>query len=156
LERQKDDPYYISDKKPPTDDVDNIPVVKLEGVPSPVAEGKFRSLSYVYSHLIISTGGHGSRFVGFKPRSVTSQVAVVDVAGEMPTPRSGLGTPLSGPAGSTSPASSFRPAAPIISSFPQYEVEDEPRATTPVPEPIKVTKVKKKKVRSTLESFAGD
>ncbi|CEL53150.1 AP-3 complex subunit delta-1 OS=Mus musculus GN=Ap3d1 PE=1 SV=1 [Rhizoctonia solani AG-1 IB] len=131
LERQKDDPYYISDKKPPTDDVDNIPVVKLEGVPSPVAEG-----------------GHGSRFVGFKPRSVTSQVAVVDVAGEMPTPRSGLGTPLSGPAGSTSPASSFRPAAPIISSFPQYEVEDEPRATTPVPEPIKVTKVKKKKAKA--------
>ncbi|KAG8731505.1 AP-3 complex subunit delta [Ceratobasidium sp. 423] len=128
LERQKDDPYYISEKKPSaTDDVDSIPVVKLEGLPSPTPEGP------------------SSRFVGFKPRSVASQVAVVDVAGEMPTPRSGLGTPLSGPATSASPTP---PPRTIISSFPQYEVEDEPRATTPTPEPIKVTKVKKKKAKA--------
>ncbi|KAF8750550.1 AP-3 complex subunit delta [Rhizoctonia solani] len=126
LERQKDDPYYISDKKLTTDDVDNIPIVKLEGLPSPVTEGKFLP-AYMYHHLTRPPGGHG----------------------EMPTPRSGLGTPLSGPAGSTSPMPSPRPTAPIISSFPQYEVEDEPRATTPAPEPIKVTKVKKKKNRST-------
>ncbi|KAJ1302424.1 hypothetical protein OPQ81_002742 [Rhizoctonia solani] len=129
LERQKDDPYYISDKKPTAaDDVDNIPVVKLEGVPYPAAEA-----------------GSSSRFVGFKPRSVTSQAAVVDVAGEMPTPRSGLGTPLSGPAASASPTP---PPRPIISAFPQYEVEDEPKATAPTPEPIKVTKVKKKKAKA--------
>ncbi|CAE6495108.1 unnamed protein product [Rhizoctonia solani] len=129
LERQKDDPYYISEKKPPaTDDVDSIPVVKLEGLPSPTPEV-----------------GPGSRFIGFKPRSVSSQVAVVDVAGEMPTPRSGLGTPLLGPAISASPTP---PPRAIISSFPQYEVEDEPRATTPAPEPIKVTKVKKKKAKA--------
>ncbi|QRW21970.1 AP-3 complex subunit delta-1 [Rhizoctonia solani] len=132
LERQKDDPYYISDKKLTTDDL---------------PRASFSS-AYMYHHLTRPPGGHGSRFVGFKPRSVASQVAVVDVAGEMPTPRSGLGTPLSGPAGSTSPVPSPRPTAPIISSFPQYEVEDEPRATTPAPEPIKVTKVKKKKAKA--------
>ncbi|EUC53734.1 adaptin amino-terminal region protein, partial [Rhizoctonia solani AG-3 Rhs1AP] len=132
LERQKDDPYYISDKKPTdTDDVDSIPVVKLEGVPSPAAEGP------------------SSRFVGFKPRSVTSQVAVVDVAGEMPAARLGLGvhTPASG-RGSSTATPPPRPTAPVISSFPQYEVEDEPRAAAPIPEPIKVTKVKKKKAKS--------
>ncbi|KAH7338571.1 adaptin N terminal region-domain-containing protein [Rhizoctonia solani] len=133
LERQKDDPYYISEKKPTaTDDVDSIPVVKLEGVVSPAAEV-----------------GSSSRFAGFKPRSVSSQVAVVDIAGEMPTPRSGSGvhTPLSG-LGSSTATPPPRAAAPIISSFPQYEVEDEPRAVTPIPEPIKVTKVKKKKAKA--------
>ncbi|CAE6442234.1 unnamed protein product [Rhizoctonia solani] len=125
LERQKDDPYYISEKKPAaTDDVDNIPVVKLEA-------------------------GTSSRFAGFKPRSVSSQVAVVDVAGEMPIPRPGSGvhTPRSGP-GSSTATPPPRAAAPVISSFPQYEVEDEPRAVTPTPEPIKVTKVKKKKAKA--------
>ncbi|KAL5640003.1 hypothetical protein ACGC1H_007340 [Rhizoctonia solani] len=132
LERQKDDPYYISDKKATaTDDVDSIPVVKLEGVPSPVAEGP------------------SSRFVGFKPRGVTSQVAVVDVAGEMPTARvgSGVHTPASG-RGSSTGTPLPRPTAPVLSSFPQYEVEDEPRAGAPTPEPIKVTKVKKKKAKA--------
>ncbi|CAE6534749.1 unnamed protein product [Rhizoctonia solani] len=132
LERQKDDPYYISDKKPTAAvDVDSIPVVKLEGVPSPATEGP------------------STRFVGFKPRSVISQVAVVDVAGEMPTarPGSGVHTPASGrgPLTATPPS---RPTASVISSFPQYEVEDEPRAVTPIPEPIKVTKVKKKKAKA--------
>ncbi|KAG8694413.1 AP-3 complex subunit delta [Ceratobasidium sp. 395] len=82
LDRLKDDPYYISDKKPTTpilsEDVDDIPVVKVEGMPS-----------------LLSTGGVGTSprpgLAGFKPRSSASRaLAVVDVAVEdeerVPTP----------------------------------------------------------------------
>ncbi|KAF8604883.1 Adaptor protein complex AP-3 delta subunit [Ceratobasidium sp. AG-I] len=141
LERQKDDPYYISDKKSAqAEDVESIPIVKLEGMPP------------------LSAGGTGVSptpgFAGFRPRSAASRsLAVVDVAGEMPSPRSVsaahtppvLGTsPISGtPPGPAVAAP--RPRTGVISSFPQYEVEDEERVTTPAPEAIKVTKVKKKK-----------
>ncbi|KAG8716733.1 AP-3 complex subunit delta [Ceratobasidium sp. 395] len=138
LERLKDDPYYISDKKPTTpilsEDVDDIPVVKIEGMSS-----------------LLSTGGAGTSprpgLAGFKPRSSVSRaLAVVDVAGEMPTTpqhASAAHTPVS----ATPPPPSVispRPTA-VISSFPQYEVEEEERVPTPAPEAIKVTKVNKKK-----------
>lgn len=72
---------------------------------------------------------------------------MVDVAGEMPT-SSSQGSAAHAPVSATPPLSSVsapRPTA-VISSFPQYEVEDEERTPTPAPEAIKVTKVKKKKV----------
>ncbi|KAG9098805.1 AP-3 complex subunit delta [Ceratobasidium sp. UAMH 11750] len=137
LERLKDDPYYISDKASttpvPPEDVEDIPVVKLEGMPS-----------------LLSSGGAGASprpgLAGFKPRSTISRaLAVVDVAGEMPSTSqtvSAAHTPASAP--TPPPVAAPRPT-PVISSFPQYEVDDEERAPTPVPEAIKVTKVKKKK-----------
>lgn len=40
----RDDPYYIIDDKPPPPDVDSIPVVRLEGMPS--LQGIIFSLSF--------------------------------------------------------------------------------------------------------------
>ncbi|KAG9122025.1 AP-3 complex subunit delta [Ceratobasidium sp. 392] len=145
LERLKDDPYYISDKKSITpiqsEDVDNIPIVKVEGMPS-----------------LLSSAGAGTSprpgLAGFKPRSSASRaLAVVDVAGEMPSmpqQTSATHTPVS----ATPPLPSVISPRPTttISSFPQYEVEDEERVPTPAPEAIKVTKVKKKKAGTKSKS----
>ncbi|QRW08936.1 AP-3 complex subunit delta-1 [Ceratobasidium sp. AG-Ba] len=144
LERLKDDPYYISDKTSttpvPPEDVEGIPVVKLEGMPS------------------LSAGGPGTSprpgLAGFRPRSTISRaLAVVDVAGEMPT-NSQQGSATHTPVSPTPPPASIAAARPstIISSFPQYEVEDEERAVAPAPEAVKVTKVKKKKTGAKSKS----
>ncbi|KAF8215817.1 adaptin N terminal region-domain-containing protein [Mycena galopus ATCC 62051] len=126
-ERLRDDPYYIIDDKPSTskrvdDDIDSIPVVRLDDMPSlaDVDDSRIPSLKDDYT----------------PPSSY-----VIDRDGEMPdgavVPSL---VPLPVTPGTMTPLS--RTGTPIISSFPQYEVEDEVRTSTP--EPIKVTRTKKK------------
>ncbi|KAG9083251.1 AP-3 complex subunit delta [Ceratobasidium sp. 370] len=146
LERLKDDPYYISDKKSttlvPPEEVDGIPVIKLEGMPSPLSASGGAEGPYAGAGTSPRPG-----LAGFKPRSTVSRaLAVVDVSGEMPSTPQSAHTPVS----STPPPTVAAPrSTPVISSFPQYEVDEE-RVPTPAPEAIKVTKVKKKRVRITL------
>ncbi|KAK0209103.1 adaptin N terminal region-domain-containing protein [Desarmillaria ectypa] len=125
LKQLKDDPYYIIEDQPtPPNDVDSIPVVRLEGMPS-------LSEPDIIDPLIPT--------LRTLPEASLGSV-VIDKDGEMPegavvksappTPRS-----ISTPSRGTPP--------PQIPSFPQYDVpEDDPRMSTP--EPIKVMRSKKK------------
>ncbi|KAJ7269381.1 adaptin N terminal region-domain-containing protein [Mycena haematopus] len=116
-ERLRDDPYYIIDDKPSTSkrldqDIDSIPVVRLEDMPSlaDIDDSRIPSLRDDYT-----------------PPS--SYHTFANHSGTM-TPVSRTMTPVS------------RNTTPMVTSFPQYEVEDEVRTRTP--EPIKVTRTKKK------------
>ncbi|KAJ7361378.1 Adaptor protein complex AP-3 delta subunit [Mycena albidolilacea] len=124
-ERLRDDPYYIMDDKPSTskrvvdDDIDSIPVVRLDDMPS-LADVDDR-------RILPSLRGD------YTPPSSY----VIDRDGEMPEGAvvpSQTATPRT-----TTPAPT---PSRVVSSFPQYEVEDEVRTSTP--EPIKVTRTKKK------------
>ncbi|KAG9313936.1 adaptin N terminal region-domain-containing protein [Chiua virens] len=138
LERMREDPYYITDERSmrtAMEDVDSIPVVRLDDLPPPLSKEEPRL---------------------FALRSNTSRSAppcfVVEKEGEMPagavsepirqtsTPGSQQQTPGLFDRISTPP--------PTLPSFQQYEVPDEDtRASTP--EPIKVTRAKKKGPSST-------
>ncbi|KAJ7103194.1 adaptin N terminal region-domain-containing protein [Mycena belliarum] len=124
-ERLRDDPYYIIDDRPSTpmraDDLDSIPVVKLEGMPSLLSE--------------VDNNRIPSLREDYTPTSF-----VIDRDGEMPEGAvlPGLATPAS--RDSHTPT---RTSTPMMSSFPQYEVLDD-EARTSTPEPIKVTRPKKK------------
>ncbi|KAJ7492282.1 adaptin N terminal region-domain-containing protein [Mycena latifolia] len=122
-ERLREDPYYIIDDRPSTsmrdDDLDSIPVVRLEGMPSlpPVDDNRvLPSLRDDYTP--------ASSFV-------------IDRDGEMPE-----GAVV--PSRTVTPVSrESRTSTPMLTSFPQYdEVVDEGRTSTP--EPIQVSRPKKK------------
>ncbi|KAF8665329.1 hypothetical protein AX16_000348 [Volvariella volvacea WC 439] len=121
LEQLRDDPYYIMDDRPrmpSNEDIDAIPVVKLEGMPT-----------------LLQT--HDSRLPSMKPIEPT-KVFIIDKEGEMPE-----GAVQLTPAVSPSPPSLASPKPISLSSFPPYEIPGEvPRTITP--EPIKVTRPKKK------------
>ncbi|KAJ7754976.1 adaptin N terminal region-domain-containing protein [Mycena maculata] len=130
-ERMRDDPYYLIDDQPSTskrvdDDLDSIPVVRLEGMPS-LTPGE------IYFILPIPT------LPSLREDYTPSSSFVIDRDGEMPA---GAVAPSLVPSRTMTPVSpeSSTPAR-MMSSFPQYEV-DEIRTSTP--EPIKVTRPKKK------------
>jgi len=114
LERMRDDPYYLVEDrpKPAQDDIDSIPVVRLDDLPH--EESRLPSLRDPTYRL-------------------SSQSFVIDKDGEMPE-----GVVLSPPQRETPPVGTPTSRA---SSFPPYE-EDPTRSSTP--EPIKVTRAKKK------------
>ncbi|KAG2022853.1 Ap3d1 protein [Coprinopsis cinerea AmutBmut pab1-1] len=131
LAQLRDDPYYILDDKPKiaAHDVDSIPVVRLDDVPS------------------LNTRSADERLVSLRVSSHSSgsQSFVIDRNGEMPkgatssrpsqTPPQKPGTPQT-----TSGTNSPYPA--VLSSFPQYDVPDSDIRTA-TPEPIKVVRAKK-------------
>ncbi|KAK7063926.1 AP-3 complex subunit delta [Favolaschia claudopus] len=122
-ERLRDDPYYIMDDKPSTskrvDDIDSIPVVRLDDMPSLAGIDDSRKLPSL-------KGDYSS------PTSY-----VIDRDGEMPE-----GAVAPSPQIATPRTLSRQHTPTPISAFPQYEVEDEVRTSTP--EPIQVTRTKKK------------
>ncbi|KAJ7459062.1 adaptin N terminal region-domain-containing protein [Mycena galericulata] len=127
-ERLRDDPYYIIDDQPSTsrradDDLDSIPVVRLEGMPSLTPDVDDRRT-----------------LPSLREDSTPSSSFVIDRDGEMPD---GAVPPSPVPTGTITPVSqgSSTPSR-MVTSFPQYEVVDEVRTSTP--EPIKVTRPKKK------------
>ncbi|KAI0307634.1 adaptin N terminal region-domain-containing protein [Multifurca ochricompacta] len=132
MELRRHDPYYIPDRPysaPFTNEVDTIPVVRLDDLPplSQVAETQFPSLLRNSGTLI------------------PSEPFVVDRNGEMPEgaiPPASLAPP---PAASTTRITLTTPQA--LSSFPAYVVDEGvPRTVTP--EPIKVKHAKKKGAKS--------
>ncbi|KAJ7109859.1 Ap3d1 protein [Mycena epipterygia] len=123
-ERLREDPYYIIDDRPSTsmrvdEDLDSIPVVRLEGMPS------------------LNPEVDESRMLPSLKNNYTPVSFVIDKDGEMPegaVAPSRTITPV--------PRESSTPTR-MMTSFPQYdEVVDEVRTSTP--EPIKVTRPKKK------------
>ncbi|KAI6031280.1 adaptin N terminal region-domain-containing protein [Pisolithus microcarpus] len=133
LERMREDPYYIIEdqtSKPPVDDVDSIPIVQLDELPHPTPKVEPRLFALKSS----SARSSSPRFV-------------VEKEGEMPegamsaTPQS-----HSAPISRQQTPSLFERIStppPILPSFQQYDVpESDVRASTP--EPIKVTKAKRK------------
>lgn len=130
MERIRDDPYYIIDDRPTSkkhniDDVDSIPVVKLDDLPPPSQSENPRLASLRRS-----------------PSPNPMRAFVIDKTGEMPD----VAMPVTTSSRPETPASSLlrdtpQPAPPP--SFPQYEVKDE-FPLTATPPPIKVTRAKKK------------
>ncbi|KAF7347534.1 AP-3 complex subunit delta [Mycena venus] len=116
-ERLRDDPYYIIDDKPSTskrahEDIDSIPVVRLDDMPS---------LADVDDSRILPS---------LKEDYTPPSSYVIDRDGEMPE---GAVVPSQ-----TATPRTMTPVSrntPTLTSFPQYEVEDEVRTSTP--EPIK-------------------
>ncbi|CCL98144.1 uncharacterized protein FIBRA_00138 [Fibroporia radiculosa] len=136
LERLRDDPYYLIDDrpsstKPNTNDVDAIPVIRLDDLPPlPHSGPQLPSLRQSSSQTV--------------PRTFD-----IDRTGEMPEavlPAPAPGTTPNSKA-MTSPEQDGAQAVHTASFFPPYEIEDEiPRTATPPP--IKVTRAKKKGVTS--------
>ncbi|TFY69220.1 hypothetical protein EVJ58_g565 [Rhodofomes roseus] len=133
-ERLRDDPYYLIDDRPSVsaisaNDVDSIPVVRLDDLP-PLSQAE------------------NARLPSLRNPSLSSapQTFVIDKTGELP--QGSLSRPVSRPVSrqtNKDDANSLRDgASPAVAppSFPLYEVEDEiARTATP---PIKVTRAKKK------------
>ncbi|VDC05752.1 unnamed protein product [Peniophora sp. CBMAI 1063] len=136
LERQRDDPYYIPTATPmrstPPEDIDSIPVVRLDDLPpmhaAPIASSPVPRLPSV-----------------LRARAEDRPIAyTIDRNGEMPA-----GVPI--PPSLPSSQKSSRPTSAMASSsgtlptippsrFPEYVVEDDAPST---PEPIKVVRAKK-------------
>ncbi|THV06465.1 Ap3d1 protein [Dendrothele bispora CBS 962.96] len=134
LERLKDDPYYIMDKtpsrpSPAPEDVDSIPVVKLDDMPS------------LSDHV-------DSRLPSLRPASpqVSSEPYYIDKVGEMPRNAvAPLTQPLPPSRQSTpGPVVATPSPVPLLSNaFQQYEGADaDTRASTP--DPVVVIRAKKK------------
>ncbi|KAK0217615.1 adaptin N terminal region-domain-containing protein [Armillaria nabsnona] len=124
LKQLKDDPYYIIEDQPtPPDDVDSIPVVRLEGMPSLLEPDIIDPLIPVMSEVSLGP-------------------VVIERDGEMPE-GAVVKSASSTPRNISTPSRGTPPPPPQISSFPQYDVPDDPRTSTP--EPILVTRSKKKK-----------
>ncbi|KAI6025395.1 hypothetical protein BKA83DRAFT_4260632 [Pisolithus microcarpus] len=127
LERMREDPYYIIDdqtSKPPVDDVDSIPIAQLDELPPPTPKVEPR-LFTLKSSLVRSSS----------PRFVMPE-------GAMPAAPQSHSAPITR---QQTPSLFERISAlpPILPSFQQYDVpESDVRASTP--EPIKVTKAKRK------------
>jgi AP-3 complex subunit delta-1 len=123
LERQRDDPFYITDRpsgsRPANGhaatDVDAIPIVRLEDMPSP-------ALTPARTPLLR------------EPAAPAPASFVVDRAGAMPRNAVSPSPVASGPG---TPALVGTPRTP--SGFPEYDVADADE-----PAPIKVTRKKKK------------
>ncbi|KAI0005535.1 hypothetical protein BJV74DRAFT_232413 [Russula compacta] len=133
MELRRHDPYYIQDRPhsaPSADDVDFIPVIRLDDLPplSQVTETQYPSLLRDSASL------------------VPSEPFVVDKNGEMPegaVPLPSL-NPHPTPPIVTPPTDTTHQVPP---SFPAYVVHEQiPRTGTP--EPIKVKRTKKKGVSS--------
>ncbi|KAI6133633.1 adaptin N terminal region-domain-containing protein [Pisolithus thermaeus] len=133
LERMREDPYYITNDRPsklPVDDVDSIPIVQLDELPPPTPKVEPRLFALKSS----SARSSSPRFV-------------VEKEGEMPE-----GAMLTPPQSHSAPITRQQTPSlferistppPILPSFQQYDVpESDVRASTP--EPIKVTKAKRK------------
>ncbi|KAG6842376.1 hypothetical protein C0991_007506 [Blastosporella zonata] len=130
LAQLRDDPYYIGTDvpKPPEEDIDTIPVVYLEGMPSLAGP---------------STQGLPALKTPSQTFSTTS--FVIDREGEMPE-GAVVSMPASGPVsrqGTPVAGANYEPIPARLSAFPPYEVPDDDVRTS-TPEPIKVTRPKKK------------
>ncbi|KAG6889341.1 hypothetical protein C0995_001749 [Termitomyces sp. Mi166 len=130
LAQLRDDPYYIGIDTPKTvqEDIDSIPIVRLEGMPSlagpstaspPILKATSQMFSTA-SFVIDRDGEMPEGAVISKPLSVPVSLQQTPIPGENPAPIS------------------TRP-----SPFPLYEAPGED-AQTSTPEPIKVTRSKKK------------
>jgi len=134
MERMKDDPYYLTDARQGNstnqDDVDSIPVVHLDDLP-PMSQ--FEAVNSDLPKL----KNNVSEF--------TRQTFVIDKIGEMPQGAVSPPIPAQIPRESSTPSigNGGTGRSTPLSSFPQYEVEDEISRTS-TPPPIKVTRVKKK------------
>lgn len=127
LERLREDPYYINDTRSPApmDDIDSIPIVRLDDVPLPIApkpELPLRSF----------------RDENFRPVLPVE----IDRVGEMPP-----GALLPKSSRQHTPTAS-RSGTPSLATFPAYDVEGIDLPRTPTPDPIKVVRPKKKKPAS--------
>ncbi|GJE89511.1 AP-3 complex subunit delta [Phanerochaete sordida] len=124
LERQRDDPFYLADDRSsaraPAEDVDAIPVVRLDDLPP------------------LPQSSAGSRLPSLRstPRATTPQAFVVDRVGEMPDfMRAKSQTPpIPAPANGNGAAAADTPVW-----------EPSHGADVAAPAPITVTRVKKKK-----------
>ncbi|KAF5385386.1 hypothetical protein D9615_001077 [Tricholomella constricta] len=128
LAQLRDDPYYIMTDapKPAEEDLDSIPVVRLEGMPS-------------------LAGPSTQALPALKTTSQTfsSTSFVIDRDGEMPE-GAVASNPASAPiSGQETPVESHTPTPSQLSKFPPYEVPDDVIRTS-TPDPIKVTRSKKK------------
>ncbi|KXN90087.1 AP-3 complex subunit delta-1 [Leucoagaricus sp. SymC.cos] len=130
-EQLKDDPYYIIDdspRKPTEEEIDAVPVVRLENMPS-----------------IVPDASSQRPFLRAAAQDFTSSdIFVVERDGEMPenaVPRT-TATANTSPGRETPVASGSLPKLAQLSSFPPYETPDDTRTSTP--EPIKVVRSKKK------------
>uniref|UniRef100_A0A0W0GBD1 AP-3 complex subunit delta n=1 Tax=Moniliophthora roreri TaxID=221103 RepID=A0A0W0GBD1_MONRR len=134
-ERLKDDPYYIMDNAPRVvtphkysqDDIDSIPVVTLEDMPT--FSGPQPSLPTLRNE---------------SPQA-TPEPYFIDKVGEMPE---GAAVPSPRPTFSSTSRQITPTASPIpsrLSSFPQYDVPGESDTRASTPEPVKVVRSKKKK-----------
>ncbi|KAI0828832.1 Ap3d1 protein [Trametes gibbosa] len=163
LERLRDDPYYLVDDRPSSTrtlglnaaDLDAIPVVKLDDLPPLSQAATSPALTSVVSSSCTATT---PRLPSLRSSPApAAQTFVIDKTGEMPDgavapPRfagspspalHGNGNGLAGAAGGPGEASNMALAAPPPSRFAPYDLDvDEPRPGTP--QPIKVTRVKKK------------
>ncbi|KAG6334130.1 hypothetical protein ID866_4953 [Astraeus odoratus] len=133
LERMRDDPYYITDDQPPkpaTDDIDSIPVVRLDELTPPTTKVEPRLFALKSS----SARSTPLRFVVEKDGEMPS--------GAIPTPPQSQSAPITRQQ-TPNLFERISTPPPILPSFQQYEVpDDEPRASTP--KPIKVTRARKK------------
>ncbi|KAG6911280.1 hypothetical protein DXG01_002119 [Tephrocybe rancida] len=130
LAQLRDDPYYIGldAAKLPEEDIDSIPIVHLEGMPS-----------------LAGPSTQGLPALKTTSQTFSSASFVIDRDGEMPegavvvkpasVPISRQGTPAPGESNTPIPAR--------LTSFPPYEVPDDDVRTS-TPEPIKVMRPKKK------------
>ncbi|KAG7099933.1 hypothetical protein E1B28_001726 [Marasmius oreades] len=147
LERLRDDPYYIMDKPLPQqsstnryvaqEDVDAIPVVKLEGMPS------------------FTEPEPGPSALRNELPEGPVEPYYIDKVGEMPE---GAAQPILGTISSSQPPTSktSRQQTPVPSlvppsPFPQYEVPGEDTRPS-TPDPVKVTRPRKKKVKKKSET----
>ncbi|KAJ3755997.1 adaptin N terminal region-domain-containing protein [Lentinula raphanica] len=150
LERQRDDPYYIMDKNPSKpvqstyEDVDSIPVVKLDGMPALPAPTDSRLPSLRTTSYQSSPEPFYIDRVGEMPTGASKYSSIPASRNSTPTPGSRPGSIISRTASPALPRVSSGLSA-SISSFPQYEVvDDNSHPVTPTPEPVKVQSKKKK------------
>ncbi|KLO06308.1 Adaptor protein complex AP-3 delta subunit [Schizopora paradoxa] len=143
MEMLKDDPYYIIDDRPKVqpDDVDSIPVVRLDDMPA------LNSMGSPKATPPLSMTPPPQNLRSASPAIPVS--FTINRAGEMPpnaiSPKLPSGSlPKQSPLGTPRSSTPSRLVPP--SPYPTYEVDEGgvlPRATTP--EMIKVTRTKKKK-----------
>jgi AP-3 complex subunit delta len=141
LAQLKDDPYYILDEKPKDKhDVDSIPVVRLDDLPS-LSTRRLSEIGARSFFLLSSAGATDEGLVSLRmpSHSPGSQSFTVDRDGEMPTNARAISTP---PQKTATPAPQPGSSHSALSSFQQYDVPDSDlRASTP--EAIKVVRSKK-------------
>ncbi|EMD42246.1 hypothetical protein CERSUDRAFT_102602 [Gelatoporia subvermispora B] len=131
LERLRDDPYYLIDDRVKAssgpDDVDSIPIVKLDDLPPPT-QG-------------LEAGNTSLPRLRDTPSAMSPQTFVIDRTGEMP--RSAKTSP---PAGALTPTIGNGAAATTSTeALPSFPADTAPQASSPAtPQAIKVTRAKKK------------
>ncbi|KIJ07920.1 hypothetical protein PAXINDRAFT_139610 [Paxillus involutus ATCC 200175] len=144
LERMRDDPYYITDdrsQKPAVDDIDSIPVVRLDELPPAPLKEEPRlfalrasaSRSAPHHFVVEKEGEMPEGVVSTPPRQESAPVS----RQQTPSLFDRISTP-----------------PPTLPSFYQYEVPEEDHTRTSTPEPIKVTRVKKKGTSSAKKKRA--